>query len=112
MITHRQAVRAVKKWQKVLHLEDWTLTVIVAPQNDCEACCLASPEYRAAKIMFDPVKVAPDELDTYAKHEMIHCVVWPLASVAHTLAKDDAVALEWVRQAEEGLTTALEAILK
>ncbi len=43
--------------------------------------------------------------------EIRDCHVWPLAAAAENLAKGDAVALEFVREREEGLTTELERLV-
>lgn len=78
------------------------------------ADCDASPEYKEALIRLN-TKMLPDltyyEVVSVAVHEMIHCIVWPLAEYTEDLCKKDAQRLEMTRKLEEGLVTNLERII-
>jgi hypothetical protein len=55
----------VKFWQKRLLLSDWKITVVVGVADDgSTANCDASPEYRQAKLTFDPERMPTDLAET------------------------------------------------
>ncbi len=110
--TKRQVRARVKYWQRVLGLTGWKFEVTFGPDPDgADACCLAMPEYRHAKLHFDLSAIPLAELDHYVAHETLHTLVWPLANAAHAMAGGDKSKEEWVRTEEEGLVTALEKLL-
>jgi hypothetical protein len=109
----KRHVRAlVAAWQIRLGLTGWTVRVEFGPDaEEAEASCLAQPEYRTAVLTFDLTKLRAADVERTVAHELIHCLVWPLANAANALAKGDRAAEEWVRTEEEALTTALEHLL-
>lgn len=108
----QQTVEArVRHWQERLRLVDWDIRVVVNSRIAHAADCEAAPEYRQATLRFNPKRIPVADLDAYVVHELLHCHVWPLAAAAENLAKGDAVALEFVREREEGLTTELERLV-
>lgn len=110
--TQAQVKRRVAHWKKRLGLSGWRIAVSFgSDEEECEASCSAAPEYRAAMLRFDLTKIAPDELDNYVVHELLHLVGWPLANAAQTMAAGDPAKLEWVRTLEEHLITELEHLV-
>lgn len=108
----RAAVEArVRHWQERLRLVDWEIRVVTNARIAHAADCEAAPEYRQATLRFNPKRIPLADLDAYVVHELLHCHVWPLAAAAETLAKGDEVALEFIREREEGLTTELERLV-
>jgi len=104
----------VKHWAKLLGLAGWTIVVTFDRDDDdgSEAFCGAAPEYRHVRLNFDISKwKASEDLDAMVCHELLHAVVWPLASWAEALTGGDPVKLEACRREEEGLVTALQHIL-
>lgn len=109
----KRHVRArVAYWQTRLNLTGWDVAVAFGPDPDgADASCLAKPEYRSAVVTFDLALLKPADVERTVVHELLHCLVWPLANAANALAKGDKAAEEWVRTEEETLTTALERLL-
>lgn len=111
-----QRVRArVTHWAKRLGLSDWTVVVTFErdEESGSEAFCIAAPEYRHVRVNFDVTKwKASEDLDAMVCHELLHAVVWPLASWAETLTGGDPAKLEVCRREEEGLVTALQQIIR
>ena len=102
----------VRHWQDRLRLTDWDIRVVVTSRGiEHAADCEAAPEYRQATLRFNPKKVPRADLDAFVVHELMHCHVWSLAAAAENLAKGDPVALEFIREREEGLTTELERLV-
>lgn len=109
LLTKQQVLKVMKKWRKRLHLEDWTLTLEFATDND--AACASKPEYKIATIYINPEVITAEDLEEIICHELMHCHVEALASLAVTLAKKDEAKKEWIRREEEGLTSRVTAIL-
>lgn len=101
----------VRHWQERLRLVDWEIRVEVKSRMADAAWCQAAPEYRQATLCFNPKRIPLADLDAFVVHELLHCHVWPLAAAAENLAKGDPVALEFIREREEGLTTELERLV-
>ena len=99
----------VRHWQQRLGLGDWTITIqcVTLPHR---ADCDAKPEYKEALIRFDLKKIAPEDVEAYVVHELLHCHVWRLASVGEYLAKTPTEKRA-VEEAEESLTTDLERLI-
>lgn len=112
--TPRQVRARVTHWAKVLGLSTWKIEVTFDRDEDdgSEAFCVAAPEYRHVRVNFDVSKWKPSEsLDHMVCHELLHAVVWPLASWAEAMTGGDPVKLEACRREEEGLVTALQHII-
>jgi hypothetical protein len=111
--TKRQIKAAVKKWQRILGVTEWEVSIAFGKDEEdgASAGCLAQPEYRMASLTFDLALIPASQVDRFACHEVLHTLIWPLANAAHSLAKGDPAMEEWVRTEEERLTTALEHIL-
>lgn len=109
LLTKAQVLKVMKKWRKRLHLEDWTIGLEFATDND--AACSAQPEYRLATVYINPEVITKDDIEEIVCHELLHCYVEALSTVAETLAKKDSAKLEWVRREEENLTNRLTDIL-
>lgn len=90
----------IERMREPLGLDRWTIKVVFAP-GDNPAECAAMPEYRAASIHIDPDKLETgDELDEFIAHELGHCGLWPLASVADDMAIAVAeMAPDYMREA-------------
>lgn len=97
---------AVRKYQRLLGLTDWEIEISFE-ELEHRADCEARPEYREAFLRFDVSKIKPKQIDDFAAHELAHCIVWPLASLAEQMAGDDPTKQEMVRFFEEELTTKL-----
>ena len=112
-LTKRHVRARVRYWQKVLGLKGWKIAVTFDKDttDGSEAYCIASPEYRSARLNFDLAHLTDENVDAYVIHEALHPLVWPLANIAQTLAGDDKGKQEWVRTVEESLVTDLEQII-
>lgn len=97
---------AVRKYQRLLNLTDWEIEIIFE-DLDHRADCEARPEYKEAVLRFDPRKIKPRQIEEFAAHELVHCIVWALAAAAEQLAGGDPAKLEMVRYFEEELATRL-----
>jgi hypothetical protein len=106
--------KTVEILKPYLTLTDWKIIVRYSSRMKAAADCDASPEYKEALIRLN-TKMLPDltyyEVVSVAVHEMIHCIVWPLAEYTEDLCKKDAQRLEMTRKLEEGLVTNLERII-
>lgn len=111
-LTRRGVGSKVRWWQRQLGLQAWTIQTTFQKEGDEDASCSAQPEYQFAILYFDLDKIEPALIDSYIVHELVHCLVWPLANTARALALDDPSKLEWVRTEEESLTTRLEMLLR
>lgn len=113
MKTRTQIHKYVKKWRKILRLQDWRLRVLVrdtTPSDDkdpCKGSCHAAPEYREALLTFtlDLIEAEPTDLEELVAHEMSHCISWPLTQMADEFAKQHEGLKEWARIATETVTT-------
>lgn len=103
--------RLIREHSRTLRLWDWTLAATFPPEMKDRANCSASPEYQEAVMEFNLARIAPQEERDMVLHEMGHCMVEDLASLAVTLAKEDPAALEWIRRAEERLTSHIQRVV-
>jgi len=103
--------KTVEILKPYLTLTDWKIMVRYSSRMKAAADCDASPEYKEALIRLN-TGMLPDlthyEVVSVAVHEMIHCIVWPLADYTEDLCKKDAQRLEMSRKIEEGVVTTLE----
>lgn len=112
-LTQATVMRKIQLWKDRLHLSHWKFAIDFSPDTEdgSEASCLASPEYLHAVLRFDLDKIPPEEIDAYVAHEISHCLIWPLANCAASMAGEDQAKLESVRVNEEALATCLERVL-
>jgi hypothetical protein len=76
----------VRRMQEPLGLDRWTIRVVAGPDPENTASCSAMPHYKQATISVDPDRLQTgDELDEIIAHELAHCHVWPIASMADDL---------------------------
>lgn len=76
----------VRRMQEPLGLDRWTIKIVTGPDPENTAGCSAMPQYQQATLSLDPDKLQTgDELDEIVAHEMAHCHVWPIASIADDL---------------------------
>lgn len=100
--------------QPQLNLQDWKILVRYSYRMKATADCQAWPEYKQAVIRLNLKNVNRFnhyEIIMIAIHEMMHCLVWPLADWAEKLCKKDPIKKEITRQLDEALVTNLEKIL-
>src|ERR1041384_5451652 len=110
--TERQLQQLVRKHAKTLHLWNWSFGRGAGqPSMTNAADCEANPEYFSAELRFRTDRIKADEAEAFVIHELLHCYTEGLARVATTLAGKDERLLEWIRNEEERLTTALEHII-
>lgn len=105
--------KTVEIMQPILGLQDWKLIVRFSRRMRDTADCEASPEYKEAIIrinMNDLSRLNYNEIVATAVHELMHCIVWPLAAWAETLARTDR-DMKICEDSEETLVTNLEKIL-
>lgn len=106
--------KTVEILKPYLNLTEWKIIVKYSSRMKFAADCDASPEYKEALIRVN-TKSLTDlthyEVMSMAAHEMIHCIVWPLAEYTEDLCKGDAQRLEMTRKLEEGLVTSLEKVM-
>lgn len=106
-----QVKRLLLKWAGKLGLGDWDVDVVFPEANYKDtANCDAAPEYKQAVVYLNLTKIDESHLQDYIRHELLHAILWPLASIANDLARGDAVLLEQVRKAEERVCTDLETM--
>ena len=91
-----------------LGLYRWEFTVEFKESIKERASCIAQPEYREAVLSFNMVSIEDAELPRFVRHELVHCIMNQLSAVAAQLAGRDRDRREWIRQAEERVTTDLE----
>ena len=104
----RKILRLVARYKRLLGLDLWTIEVKFTPDKRDKAGCSADDEYMSAELFFDLAEIAPEEDETYVRHEMLHIPTWELLRVADFLAGKDKTAQELVRAARERVTTLLE----
>lgn len=109
MAAHSEVHDLVRWWQAKLGLSGWSITVELESLED-RGQCEASPEYREAKIKFDPTRLEGDDVEATVVHELLHCYVEPLANIPNTLTDEPALR-EWIRCEEEGLVTRLQQLI-
>lgn len=102
--------RRVRYWQKKLRLSEWQIKVEIGPV-ECGADAEAAPHYQNAVLRFDPTQVPEKEIDAWAVHELVHCVMWRLERQAEAWAGDDEAKYEVVRDIAETIATDLERII-
>jgi hypothetical protein len=119
MSIHAVITDLIERCREPLAKSDWELVTISGPQEDCTASCEAMPEYRRAKLTFDPEKLETgSDVAEIVVHELAHCDTWELHTLCEELAKALAesapkpyrkalkkLLLEKVRQAGERCTT-------
>ncbi len=106
--------KSVEVLQPLLNLQDWKLIVRFSSRMKNAADCEASPEYKEALIRVNSSRFSEftyHEIVSIAAHEMMHCVVWPLAAWTEMLCMGNSTKLEMTRQLEEGLVTDLEKLI-
>ena len=105
----------VKYWKTRLCLQEYQIGVAFGPDedkdNDSDAECSAMPEYMQASLRFNLDAIAPDEIDHFVIHELLHIPTWRLTNFAKVMCVGDAVKLETLREHEELLTTYLERLV-
>lgn len=107
-------VKTIEIIQPLLNLSDWKITIRFSNRMRDAADCEASPEYKDALIRMNTKQLKQleyQEVIATAIHEMMHCLVWPLATWTEDLCKRDESKLEMTRKLEEGLVTNLEKVL-
>lgn len=105
--------KTIQIMQPVLGLQDWKLIVRYSTRMKDTADCEASPEYKEAIIrinLHDLKGLNYNEIVATAIHEMMHCVVWPLAAWAETLSRTER-DMKICEDTEETLVTNLEKIM-
>lgn len=105
--------KTVEIMQPLLGLQDWKLIVRYSTRMRDTADCEASPEYKEALIRINTSHLKSlnyNEIVATAIHEMMHCVVWPLAAWAENLTKTEQ-QLSICEIHEETLVTNLEKII-
>jgi hypothetical protein len=109
--TRRELARLVREVVPLLGLSAWRIDVKFDSKLPHAAHCTANPEYREAALWFHPRKIRAHDAVAFVTHELLHCHVWTLATVADTFAGADPAKQEAARQAEELLTAQLDLIL-
>lgn len=102
------AVRAlVRKWQRLLALEDVVIDVQFAKdtENGSVASCFARPEYRDAVVRFDLDAIPPEGVEEHVVHELSHYPVWALSKFALQSCEDNPRLARIASDMEEELTT-------
>lgn len=105
--------KTVQIMQPLLGLQDWKLIVRYSTRMRDTADCEASPEYKEAVIRInlnDLKGLGYNDIVATAIHEMMHCIVWPLAAWAETLSRTDR-DMKICEDTEETLVTNLEKII-
>lgn len=98
----------VRYWQRKLLLSDWKITVVVGVADDGSAAnCDAQPEYKTAIVTFDPKKVPADQIDSFALHELLHCLTWRLEGLAEEWGLSES-RYAMCREVAESTVTDLE----
>lgn len=106
--------KAITVLQDVLKLDKWKIIVKFTPRMRNAADCDPSPEYKEALIRVktgELKRITPREVIDLAAHELIHCVVWPMASLSVDLSRGQEDNLERQRQTEEATVTKFTQII-
>lgn len=107
-------IKTIETVQPMLNLSDWKIIIKFTHRMRNLADCDASPEYKEACIRVNTTylkKMTYNEIISTAIHEMIHCIVWPLAEWAESLSIKDSNKLDVTRKLEESLVTNLEKVM-
>lgn len=106
-------VKLVRDWQVPLFLNTWRFKIYFPSKIKEVASCQADSEYLTAALCFNLKRLpdTEDELRELVVHEMTHCHVNALATVAERGAKRNPERMEAVRLAEEELVTRFSRIL-
>ena len=104
----RRILRLVRRYQRLMGLDRWDVTVRFEVDKEDAAGCSADDEYLRAMLSFDLNGFPPEDDDTFVRHELLHCVVWEMLRVAEGLAGENEAAKEAVRAANERCVTMLE----
>lgn len=100
----------VETWRPRLHLDRWNINVDFDSERESAASCEALEEYCTGTVYFNLEQMDDAPIERYVVHELLHCHVNVLASVALTLAGNSKIKKEMVRRAEESLVTLLERL--
>jgi hypothetical protein len=103
-------LRLVRSWQRQLHLDRWIIIIDFDTEKEHVAACVAQDEYLTATLYFDLDEMDPALDEHFVVHELLHCHVNTLSTVAEKLAGKNEIKQEMVRRAEEHLTSTLERI--
>lgn len=110
-----EIIDRAKLWQEAMGLGHWTIEYSVSQMEDAEgrANCKAMPEYRLARVNFDPYRILDLALDRYIVHELTHAFINILADVAQSMAETygDAFHARMVQIAEESTTEVVQDLL-
>jgi len=105
--------RNVKKWKRILYLQDWHFTFTFLHENEDEyaAKIVMNQSYRFATIVINPRFW--DEKDKSIRemavcHELCHCIVKPVAQMAEDAANGHGVSqrelMHWVEYVTQHIT--------
>jgi hypothetical protein len=106
----RRVMRLAKRYAKLLGVNRWyqSVKILFDDQMEDRASCSADPEYLEAVVRFNLDRITEGEEEAFIRHELLHCLVWPLCHTSDFLAGDNAAANEMVRLANERVTSWLE----
>ncbi len=103
-------LNAIERYKVLLGLERWNIDVRFDEKLKDAGNCDYKPEYMQATISFNPKDISLADVDEYARHELLHCIVAPLAQVADFVRERDKNSREMVREAEERVVSQLELL--
>ena len=69
------AKAALTKWQRLLHLDDWNVTLEFKDIPELEQSCDARTSEKRATITLMS-KLPTDEIEHTVAHELFHCILW------------------------------------
>ena len=109
--TAETIVSCVRKYMSLIGLDSWQVKVEFTVPDEVEdvvpaATCLPSAEYFMAELGFDLdyFRRHPDQTEGYVRHELLHCIVRPLAQTAWNLGAEEKT----IRFFEELVTSQLD----
>jgi hypothetical protein len=108
MTRKRRVIQLAKRYRRLLGLERWDIAIVFDDRMEDRANCAADPEYFEATVKFNLERIEDGDEECYVRHELLHCILWPLCHCADFLARENRVANEMVRLANERVTSCLE----
>lgn len=109
-----EVLNCVAYWQSELALTHWDFTVIceAGRERHVAHCSKWDGMYCEGELYFDHTRIPRRELDAIVVHELAcHPLLWPIATVAETMAGKNRRLRALVSLAEEQATSILERII-
>ncbi len=76
-------MESIKKWQKLMFLDHWVLTVTFVDDSDLDVYGTCTPEYFAlrAEIEINLNQLEENDIDELVIHELLHVLLAPVENI-------------------------------